>query len=341
MFQQLPKTTRQFILSVCVVLGILLASSWISETNKVFLYGPRQTIYEHFKTPDDIVGSVKVPPLRTFMPYLAVPLYTATPRFIVNVPLDPFIAPLFILPSSIIAPSQYKSHVLPPRDQGHCGSCWAFALTDHLSTVLLRTSQQHKALSPEFLLQCYNTNGCNGDSPEKAALWCQQQHSIIPYENNAPYKSGSGITVPEKTFCSTKSSTGVIIYGVYSITTYQNEDRYRKDIIRDNVENMKAAIFTYGSIYACMSIREDFFSFLGDIPYKPPRNSKIIGGHAIEIIGYTKDTWICRGAWPNWPLLAKHPNEFEIPMGQNYCGIESRCGLALPQIYAERTEPEK
>ena len=296
----------------------------------MYFYYIQHPIIETFKTPDDIVGSIKVPPLRTFLPYLAVPLYSTTPRFIVNVPLTPLTAPLWIPDHEFFIPSQFRSPRLPPpQNQGHCGACWAFALTDQLTTYLLYTKKkEYTLLSPQYFLNCYNQNGCEGDSPEKAALWALANQRDIPSINDLPYTSETGM-ISSSALC--VYTSGIKIVAVFSLCKYQNEDRFNQAIIRNNVNQMKKAILEFGSIYACMSVREDFFNFLGDIPYKPPFNSTIIGGHAIQIIGFTDKTWICRGAWPQYPLLAKRQNEFEIWMGHNFCGIESRCGFALAQ----------
>jgi C1A family cysteine protease len=65
---------------------------------------------------------------------------------------------------------------------------------------------------------------------------------------------------------------------------------------------------------------------------------QMLGGHAIEVIGYCEpDTdkrigfedmpyWICRNSWSkDWPIGTNDNGYFAIKMGDNMCGVESRC----------------
>jgi len=87
--------------------------------------------------------------------------------------------------------------ITPVKNQGHCGSCWAFASTETLeSTWALKTGILQE-LSEQFVLDCTpnphscgGTGGCGGGT---AALVYNQleKYGGIPSEWTYPYISGS------------------------------------------------------------------------------------------------------------------------------------------------------
>ena len=55
-----------------------------------------------------------------------------------------------------------------PKQQGGCGSCWAFAAVAHYESLLLMNHQGIHDLSEQFVLQCTypaDKNGCLGGWP--------------------------------------------------------------------------------------------------------------------------------------------------------------------------------
>lgn len=83
--------------------------------------------------------------------------------------------------------------VNPIRDQGQCGSCWAFATTANAESVWAISSGQLLDLSEEYLVDCANGEGyfnmgCNGGNPNSAFKYMIQkgQCGELAY----PYKAG-------------------------------------------------------------------------------------------------------------------------------------------------------
>ena len=108
-----------------------------------------------------------------------------------------------------------------------------------------------------------------------------------------------------------------------------------KATLERNIVNMKRSLYEKGPFYCAMTVYDDFFTYTGTYPYKPNKNASFVGGHAIQVIGYHEDEyWICRNSWGvQWPLRTKTTGYFTIVMGSNICGIESRCGYAVPSVY--------
>ncbi|MEN2495983.1 MAG: hypothetical protein MHMPM18_000555 [Marteilia pararefringens] len=77
------------------------------------------------------------------------------------------------------------------KDQGHCGSCWAFATTSaaevYLANENSKFAESDKHLSPQYLIDCDESNqGCEGGMIDRALEFIDIQGYI--YESDYPYK---------------------------------------------------------------------------------------------------------------------------------------------------------
>jgi len=82
----------------------------------------------------------------------------------------------------------------PVKNQGYCGSCWAFSAAEQIESDSMRTLSLNLVLSPEQITQCDTTSsGCNGGWTEHAFNYVKKAGGI---ETNAdyPYTSYQGIT---------------------------------------------------------------------------------------------------------------------------------------------------
>ncbi|KAJ1453439.1 hypothetical protein M885DRAFT_524366 [Pelagophyceae sp. CCMP2097] len=82
------------------------------------------------------------------------------------------------------------------KNQGACGSCWAFASTEVLEShvaldtgVLIELSPQHLVSCAQNAYDCGGTGGCQGSVPELAFEYVQT-HGLAA-ENDFPYTSGA------------------------------------------------------------------------------------------------------------------------------------------------------
>jgi cathepsin B len=75
------------------------------------------------------------------------------------------------VPATFDSRSQWPGCVHAIRDQGQCGSCWAFAATEALSDRFCIASggRTNVVLSPEDMVSCDKSNmGCNGGYLDRA-----------------------------------------------------------------------------------------------------------------------------------------------------------------------------
>lgn len=187
------------------------------------------------------------------------------------------------IPESFDARIQWGAKILPVRDQGSCGSCWAFSLAECVGDRLGVAGQGRGDMSPQDLVSCDTSDkGCNGGEFETAWSWVRD-HGIATEECLA-YASSSG-SVPS---CPSKCNNGSEINRT-KISSYKQL----------TVNEAQEAIMTKGPISAGFTVYLDFeFYSSGVYQHKIPI---VMGGHAILIIGWGVDNgtpyWLCQNSW--------------------------------------------
>jgi inhibitor of cysteine peptidase len=178
----------------------------------------------------------------------------------------------------------------PVRDQGNCGSCWAFGTVGALESAIMIYDGQSKDLSEQYLVSC-NTDGwgCSG------GWWAHDYHEwkIPPgesaagavYESAEPYVADDipcdGPYAHNETI-----DSWAFIGGESSVPT---------------VDAIKQAIADYGPVSAAVCVNTDFQSYTGGV-FNPRRPCNQIN-HAIVLVGWddSDGAWILRNSWgPNW-----------------------------------------
>jgi len=83
--------------------------------------------------------------------------------------------------------------VTPVKDQGQCGSCWAFSTTGSLEGAHFKATNQLVSFSEQQLVDCaygatYGSYGCNGGWPTGAMSYYETHKAEL--ESAYPYTSG-------------------------------------------------------------------------------------------------------------------------------------------------------
>jgi hypothetical protein len=87
-----------------------------------------------------------------------------------------------------------KGAVTPVKDQGECGSCWAFSATAAIESYAHLAGKGLKVLSAEQINQCDKEDGgCNGGNTESAYEYVKCAGGI-ELDSDYPYTSGGGRT---------------------------------------------------------------------------------------------------------------------------------------------------
>jgi C1A family cysteine protease len=115
-------------------------------------------------------------------------------------------APLHTAPEGTANPTSVdwttKGAVTPVKNQGSCGSCWAFSTTGSLEGAYEIKNGNLVSFSEQQLVSCDTTDlGCNGGWMDDAFAWAQKNGGLCT-EDAYPYTSGNGQTGACKSTCS-------------------------------------------------------------------------------------------------------------------------------------------
>ncbi|KAI5651914.1 papain family cysteine protease domain-containing protein [Phthorimaea operculella] len=220
------------------------------------------------------------------------------------------------------------------RDQGSCGSCWAFgavsAMTDRVCIYSKGTQNFH--FSAQDLVSCSDTAGCGGSGPEAAwSYW--KEFGIV---SGGPYKSGQGCRPYEIEPCE-HNVNGTRKKCNHSFVTppchktceksynigYKQDKHFGNKVfsIKNNEDQVQAELYQNGPVEACLGIYEDFLHYKSGV-YRHT-HGRLLGGHCIKIMGWGLESgtkyWLVANSWnTDW---GDH-GFVKFLRGENHCGIE-------------------
>jgi len=221
------------------------------------------------------------------------------------------------LPTSFDGRTAWSKCITPVKDQGKCGSCWAFASGDTLGdtrcikkkvTSMVQLSQQDQVSCDIY------DYGCKGGYLYNSFYYLSVKGVVKA--SCLPYTSGNGVVPACPSKCASTSESWVKYKCNGGFYYYRN-----------SISGMKNWLTTNGPMTVGMSVYQDFFSYKSGIYTRV--SSSYAGGHAIKLVGYgvsgTTKYWICQNSWgTSWGMKGF----FYIKEGQ--CGIESEALACLP-----------
>jgi C1A family cysteine protease len=176
-------------------------------------------------------------------------------------------------------PAAYTGYYTPIKNQGSCGSCWAFGTCAQTETAILKNTGQTVDLSEQWLNSC-NTDGwgCNGGwfafdyhvNPGAALESC------FPYSaTDEPCISGCAFPYDIQGWAYVGASNGV-----------------------PSVDAIKTAIYNYGAVCAAIYVERNFQYYTGGVLTKCRRNARSVN-HAIQLVGWddAKGAWLLKNSW--------------------------------------------
>ncbi len=171
----------------------------------------------------------------------------------------------------------------PIRDQGDCGSCWAFSAASVVSDRCCLRLRDHGWLSPQELVSCDRYGaGCTGGF-QNVALNYVANNGLVS-ESCFPYQAKTLI-------CPMKCTDGTNWAAAHVC-------KCKEKVFCDGPEGMKACLQT-GPVTAGMWVYKDFVYYKGGIYHWSKVGTKE-GNHAVRCYGYSDKPefhWMCANSW--------------------------------------------
>lgn len=197
--------------------------------------------------------------------------------------------PLANLPASFDWRSQNGYNwVTSVKDQGNCGSCWAFgtvAQLESLMQIYFSNPNLNPDLSEQFIVSCDTSDyGCDGGYMNRVYNFIRSTGT--PDESCFPYQAADR---PCSERCADWASR------VHKIASWSWVCQSRL-----NNTTIKNAVYSNGPVTCTFDVYNDFFSYSSGC-YKHVTGA-YAGGHAVLIVGWTTDScWIVKNSWgKNW-----------------------------------------
>ncbi len=193
---------------------------------------------------------------------------------------------LTAVPTSLDWRNNGGNYVTRVKDQGNCGSCWAFSAAGTAESAILiarGTPNVDLDLSEQVMLSCSGAGSCLGGYINTASNYLRD--TGLPLESCYGYTGMDGVCAYA---CANWQATA------YKIQDWSWVVPYSTTPTTDVIKN---ALYAYGPLSTTMHVYSDFYNYVSGV-YKHTSGS-YVGDHAIIIIGYNDASqyFIVKNSW--------------------------------------------
>lgn len=215
------------------------------------------------------------------------------------------------------------------KDQGTCGSCWAYSTTEGVETAVYISNGQSGSVplySEQQLISCDSEDsGCDGGDPRSALNYLT---SVGGIDTESDYPDSSSASGSSGSCSWDGDKVSLNLNWWYAVSPCQGGDCSSQD-----EEGLAAAVSTYGPMSICLNANWDnHVGWHYDGVYTGLNgqcsSSKDDVDHCVQLVGYDKTSsppyWKIRNSWgSDWG----DNGYIKIPYGSNYCGIANEAYL--------------
>jgi C1A family cysteine protease len=168
---------------------------------------------------------------------------------------------------------QTQNLCTPAKNQGNCGSCWAFAACGSFESVIKIWDNVTRDLSEQWLVNCTSSSNCSGG-------WCPDnmfKTKGAVYEADEKYIAANGTC--QSTYAYHEKSVG-----------------YKELATNPTTDQIKQAIYDYGPVWACLCAGNNFDNYKSGVL---TQSDGSVVNHAIVLCGWDDATssWVLRNSW--------------------------------------------
>jgi cathepsin F len=196
------------------------------------------------------------------------------------------------------------------KDQGGCGSCWAFSAIANLEGLYAIKSGEQEIFSEQLLVDCDDNGdqGCNGGLMDNAFAWLARSGNGVELSADYPYhgKDQKCQKTEEK------------IFKKLQVTKFLD--------VSQNEEEIRKALYEHGPLSIAVDATE-FQTYHGGILSK----CKFYGlNHGVTLVGYGEENgtkyWIIRNSWGRgWG----EQGYVRVARGKGLCGMNQAVSTAV------------
>jgi len=211
------------------------------------------------------------------------------------------------------------------KDQGSCGSCWAFSTVEEIESALFMVSGKLEGMSTQQAISCdKKDDGCDGGDPISAYHYLERAGGLDSSSDYPDKSHTTGVTGK----CRWRHKRQVKVSG-YEYATKPCKHGGCKHRQKQETE-LAQVLADKGPVSVCVNAGGNGWQM-----YKYGIYSEKCSGaaqdldHCVQLVGFDmsgeKPYWIVRNSWnTDWGM----EGFMHLEMGKNLCGITNEATLA-------------
>mmetsp|Transcript_141537 Transcript_141537/g.439997 ORF Transcript_141537/g.439997 Transcript_141537/m.439997 type:complete len:363 (-) Transcript_141537:40-1128(-) len=219
-----------------------------------------------------------------------------------------------------------KGALTPVKDQGDCGSCWAFSATEEIESALFMSTGNLKQLSTQQIISCdKQDDGCDGGDTVTAYRYVQKAGGLdlagdYPDKSHSTGKTGK---------CSWDGKEAAHVAGFSYATKPCNSGSCK----HQNERALAAATAQHGPMSVCVNAGGSGWQLYKQGVYSRKCSAASSDlDHCVQLVGYDATAsppyWILRNSWnTDWG----EAGFMRLAMGKNLCGVADEATLVKIQ----------